>query len=336
MATKLNAYHNGRQNEEVEGRPNSIIEEPLVLPEGIESFLGDEIGKESIIDSREDDHDDNHVTKLQEDLQFGCLLLFLQILDCLHQGVQNRKVEERVDQSGRNQIERALRAGSGERGRKGIPQRKRKVPSRRHSDLPTHIPERRARNAESARQKREKASPHNDHNGQTASDGARDHAKQHADERNGGGVAAVVVVMRDVEKSQRLVDEERSQHDEDHLVDVHHLLFERDASQTPKQQQPKTQNHEEFGEGDQAIQASREVAVGIHHGDASSDIQVCSRCVTKGEQHVILAFGRNIIMEPDRVAHSVSRLRERKERIRYGKLQLSIHLFHSLRNDKAV
>ena len=281
VATQLNAYHNGRQNEEVESRPNSVIEEPLVLPEGIESFLGDEIGKESVIDSREDDHDDNHVTKLQEDLQFGCLLLFLQILDCFHQGVQNREVDERIDQSGRNHKERALRAGSGEGGRKRIPQRKRKVPNSRHSDLPAHIPERRARNTQSARQKTEKRSPHNDHDGQTASDGPRDHAKQHADERKGGGVAAVVVIVRDVEEPQSLVDEERSQHDEDHLVDVHHLLLEGDAPQTPEQQQPKTQSHEEFGERDQAIQASREVAVGIHHGDASGDIQVCGRCVTK-------------------------------------------------------
>lgn len=282
VATQLNAYHNGQQNEEVESRPNSIIEEPLVLPEGIERFLGDEIGEESVIDSREDDHDNNHVTKPQEDLQFGCLLLFLQILDRFHQGLQNREVDERIDQSGRNQKERALRAGSGERGRKRIPQRKRKVPNSHHSDLPAHIPERRARNAQSARQETEKASPHNDHNGQAASDGPRDHAKQHANERNGGGVAAVVVIMRDVEKPQSLVDEEGSQHDEDHLVDVHHLLLEGDAPQTPEQQQSKTQNHEEFGERDQAIQAGREVAVGIHHGDASSDIQVCGRCVTEG------------------------------------------------------
>ena len=44
-------------------------------------------------------------------------------------------------------------------------------------------------------------------------------------------------------------------------MDVHHLLLEGDAPQTPKQQQSKTQNHEEFGERDQAIQAGRELRV---------------------------------------------------------------------------
>ena len=210
VAMKPNAYHNGGQNEEVENGPDSIIEEPLILPEGIQRFLGDEIGEETVVNSREDHHDNNHVAKLQEDLQLGCLLLFFQVLDRFHQGLQNRKVDERVDQRGRNQIERALRAGRRENGGKRVPQGEHKVPNSSNSDLPTHITKRRARNAQSAPQKTKRLSPHNDHHGQTASDGPRDDAKENAGERDGGRIAAIVIVVRDVEKSQNFVDEERS------------------------------------------------------------------------------------------------------------------------------
>ena len=102
VAEKKSPYHDRRKNGEVENGPDAVVEEPLILPEGVQSLLGDEIGEEAVVESRKDHHHDDDVAKFQENLQLGGLLLFFQILDRFHQRLQNREIDERIDQRREN------------------------------------------------------------------------------------------------------------------------------------------------------------------------------------------------------------------------------------------
>ena len=70
MSEQGKADDDGAEYQVVKERPHAIVEEPLVLPEEVQSLLDDDVGKEYVIKRGENDDDDDHISQLDEDVEF--------------------------------------------------------------------------------------------------------------------------------------------------------------------------------------------------------------------------------------------------------------------------
>lgn len=328
-------HHDHHDDQAVEERPDSVIEEPLVLPLRLEELGRHQVGESDVVDGGEHDDDHNDIAQLQEHLELGRLLLVLETVDSVQQRLQDPEVEHGVDQR-RGDDAPQLHVGGGGEGRgDGVPQGEHEVDDAHENDADVGFSERRTRDAESSDEAREKRQPHGDDQREAASDRTRDGADEERDDGDGGHVGAGGVVGVEVLPLHDHVDQEGDEDDGDHVVDAHKLIGEADAAEEPDDDENDVDVQKDTREGECAVETGGNVSIGVHHHRVSGDIEIRCGRVAHGENHVVLSFNRNIVVHCD-VQRTATTCESLKRSKRHCFLDLHVRLLHAWRNDKVV
>ena len=96
ISKSVKTYDNRADDKDIEHRPHTLVEEPLISPHHLEHFLYHHVRKSDIIQSGNHHHHNDDIPQLQEDLQLGGLFPVLQVLESFQECLENPKVNKRV------------------------------------------------------------------------------------------------------------------------------------------------------------------------------------------------------------------------------------------------
>ena len=288
MQNGFQTYHNDNKNDQVEGDPYSLVEEPLVLPESIDLLLHDQIGECNIVNSRENDSHDDHIAQAVEHAQLSLLLLVLQVLDGIQQGLKDPEVDQRVQGGGRDDSPEVHLSDSGESGGNGVPQGEAEVNNTHQNHLPDTL---------------QLGGGHTqtlgNHQTQAASHSVSAGRGDQGEDSDTGSVGSLSVVVQQTNQLDDGVEQEGDGHHGDHHVHAHQLLAVDTAHSQPNHGDDGVSEQDELGEGKNAVHTGGKVSIRTHHDGRSVDHQVLGIRVTHTNHHPVLAFLGNIVMKSD-------------------------------------
>ena len=328
-------HHDHHDDQTVEKRPDSVIEEPLILPLRLEELRRHQVGEADVVDGRKHNNDHDDVAQLQEHLELGSLLLVLEIVDGVQQRLQDPEVEHGVDQR-RGDDAPQLHVGRGGEGRRdGVPERKHEVDDAHENDADVGFSQRRTGDAESSGEAREGTEPHGDDQREAASDGSCDGADEERDDGDGGHVGAGGVVGVEILPLDDHVDQEGDEDDGDNVMDAHQLVGVADATEEPDDDEDHVDVQKDTREGERAVETGGDVSVGVHHHRVSGNIEIRCGGVAHGENHVVLSFNGNVVVHCDVNGIAAASESSKRDKLHHF-LDLHVRLLHAGRNDKVV
>ena len=272
-------YHNDNNNNQVEGGPYSLVEEPLVLPERIDLLLHDQIGECNIVNSRKNNSHDDHVAQAVEHAQLSLLLLILQVLDGVQQGLKDPEIDQRVQGGGRNNSPEVHLSDGGKSGGNGIPQGEAEVHSTHQNNLPDTL-QLGGGNAQTL----------GDHHAQTTSHSVGGGRGDQGENSNTRSVGSLSVVVQQTDQLDDGVKQEGDGHHGDHHMNTHQLLTVDAAHSQPHHSNDSISEQDELGEGQNTVHTGGKVSIRTHHNSRSVNHQVLGIRVTHTNHHPVLPW----------------------------------------------
>ena len=82
-------------------------------------------------------------------------------------------------------------------------------------------------------------------------------------------------------------------------MDAHKLIREMDAAEEPDDDENDVDVQKDTREGECTVKTGGNVSIRVHHHCVSGDIEIRCGRVAHGENHVVLSFNWNIVMQCD-------------------------------------
>ena len=260
--------------------------------------MGHQVPVHHAVGDDEPDADDGGGAQLEEHGELGGLVLLAQLVDGAGHGAEEDVVHGGVGERGGQLVEE--RGGGGaEVGGGGVPQRHAEAHDGENENPPEVGAQRSARDAHTRGEGEEERRPHGDHDDEASHEGRNEGVGDEREERDEVGVGALLVVQLQVgDVEERAEGHEDQQHGYDH-VNAHQLVAVRTALHHPDHYQNDVHREQDSGKREQAVHASREMAVRIHDDRAAAQLDVVDLRVAEGNSQIILALRFDVIPDVD-------------------------------------